>query len=103
MPKAPRIALRPCLEPGCPNLTHGTRCQPHTASRRLGHHHHTIRAQVIAEESHCGICGLPVDKTLPGTHPDGPTVDHIIRRRDGGPNARSNYRLAHQRCNSQRQ
>jgi hypothetical protein len=27
--------LRPCLEPGCPRLTRGTRCQLHTRSHDL--------------------------------------------------------------------
>lgn len=64
-----------------------------------GHHHRSIRARVITEETHCIRCGQPVDRTLPGTHPDGPTADHIVPRAHGGQNTRSNYGLAHLHCN----
>lgn len=59
-----------------------------------------LRKQVIGEETHCHRCGQPVLRALPGTHPLGPTVDHLIPRSKGGPKYdRSNLRLAHRRCN----
>jgi hypothetical protein len=62
-----------------------------------------VRLQVIAEETHCGLCGLEVDKTLPYPHPGSPTVDHIDPLLDRGHEwdgmlDRSNLRLAHRGC-----
>ena len=35
------------------------------------------RTEVLAKcEPTCIRCGYPVDMTLPGSHPDGPTADH---------------------------
>ena len=80
-----------------------------------------VRARVLAEESMCGVCGEPVDKTLgfiPNTHskrcadpsctgcvpdPMRPEVDEIIPvHRGGSPIDRSNCRLTHRRCNQSR-
>ena len=77
-----------------------------------------VRAQVLAEETHCHLCGEPVDKTLtmawgqhgprckgdgcPGCVPHElrPEVDELIPREHGGdPLDRSNCRLSHRRCN----
>ena len=61
-----------------------------------------LRKRVIAEEDLCCRCGRPVNKTLPGTHPHGPTADHIIEldRWPDGLLERSNLRLAHRLCNT---
>lgn len=62
-----------------------------------------MRAQVLSEETHCHICGDEVDMSLPGTHVDGPTIDHLIPV--GTPQGiwhifdRRLVRLAHRRCN----
>lgn len=62
-----------------------------------------LRAQVIREESVCYVCGRPVDKTLPGTAPMGPQVDHIVARSEGGAVfERSNLHLIHSRCNQKK-
>jgi 5-methylcytosine-specific restriction endonuclease McrA len=64
-----------------------------------------FRAAYLATltHNHCHICGGPVDLTLPGTHRDGPTVDHLTPRSRGGrvydP---GNVALAHQHCNARR-
>ena len=59
------------------------------------------RAAVLARESVCYLCGRPVDKSLPGSSPSGPTVDHMEARAAGGSlYDPSNLHLAHQRCNS---
>jgi 5-methylcytosine-specific restriction endonuclease McrA len=59
-----------------------------------------LRAQVIAEEHTCCLCGGQVDKTLPGTHPWGPTIQHVTSLNMGGaPRDRNNTRLAHRTCN----
>lgn len=60
-----------------------------------------LRLRVIAEEDTCHLCHRPVDKTLSGRDPFGPTVDHRIPRSQGGPLLdRSNLALAHLRCNA---
>ena len=83
-----------------------------------GHRRRQVRAAVLAEETHCGICGQWVDKTLgnmagvhstrcanpscPGCvpHPMRAEVDEIIPvHRGGSPTERSNCRLSHRRCN----
>lgn len=80
-----------------------------------------VRTAVLAEETHCGICGGLVDKTLtvlfgqhgpkcsdsscPGCtpHPMRPEVDEIIPfSRGGSPYDRSNCRLTHRTCNINR-
>ena len=61
-----------------------------------GHRRRQLRARVLAAESECGICGLPVDKTLHFLDPMAPEVDEIIPvSRGGDPLARANTRLAH--------
>ena len=59
-----------------------------------------LRAQVLAEETYCWLCGRPVDKNLPGSHQLGPNVDHVRPlAHNGAPLDRANVRLAHRRCN----
>ena len=68
---------------------------------RSGRAWQRARAQVIEESEVCWICGDPVDRSLPGTHPEGPTVDHVRALARGGAQLdRANLRLAHLRCNS---
>ena len=62
-----------------------------------------LRAQVMREENVCYICGRPVDKSLPGTAPMGPQVDHVVARSEGGAVfERSNIHLVHSRCNQRK-
>ena len=77
-----------------------------------------VRAQVLAEETHCALCGEPVDKTLTmawgqhskrctdascagcAPHPWRAEVDEIITRAFGGsPIDRRNCQLTHRTCN----
>lgn len=59
-----------------------------------------IRAQVIANEDVCYLCGKPVDKSLT-TGMMAPSVDHVISRNSGGDLAdTSNLHLVHRGCNS---
>ena len=67
--------------------------------KRTGGLYRALRAQVLAEEDFCGECRLPVDKTLSGRLPWGPTVGHLIALVDGGPMLRANMQLEHLRCN----
>lgn len=50
----------------------------------------------------CHLCQRPVDPTLSGRHPMGPTRDHLIPVSAGGVDGPENVRLAHHRCNSRR-
>lgn len=68
-----------------------------------GHRRRKLRAQVLAEEDTCAICGEWVDKDLPHGQPGSAEVDEIIPiSRGGSPYQRDNCRLTHRRCNRQR-
>lgn len=43
-----------------------------------------VRARVLREETHCWLCGAPVDKTLPHGLPASPEVDEIVPVSKGG-------------------
>lgn len=59
-----------------------------------------LRARILATETHCALCGDPVDRTIPTPHPMSPEVDEIIPVSLGGdPLARSNTQLTHRICN----
>ena len=47
----------------------------------------------------CHICGKRVRQDLPGNHPAGPTIDHLIPLSQGGDHSYANTALAHRRCN----
>lgn len=47
----------------------------------------------------CGICGQPIDYSLPYPDPAAFVVDHVIPLRRGGPDAMPNKQAAHARCN----
>lgn len=79
---------------------HYERNRASTTARGYGGQWPALRRQVLAKETHCGFCGEEVDKTLPHSDPMSASVDHKIRKRDGGDDSRKNLRLAHRRCNS---
>lgn len=60
------------------------------------------RKRILRTHTVCCICGEPVDKTLSGRDPDGPSIDHIVPRAEGGTNQLDNLALAHLRCNTAR-
>ena len=83
-----------------------------------GHRRRQLRARVLAEETHCALCGQRVDKTLgmqPGAH--GPRCrggncagciphdmraevdEDIPRSRGGSAYERTNTALMHRACN----
>lgn len=83
-----------------------------------GHRRRELTKRVKAEETHCALCGKPVDKTLtmsPGEHgPNCPKVgckgciphpmrgevdEDLPRARGGSPYDRSNCHLMHRTCN----
>ena len=59
-----------------------------------------VRGKVLREESHCHLCGLPVDTSLTHGLPASPEVDELIPVALGGsPFDRANCRLSHRYCN----
>jgi 5-methylcytosine-specific restriction endonuclease McrA len=78
--------------------------------RRNGHRRDQLCARVFRTETHCGICGKIVDKTLPYIDPStgkpdpwAKTVDEIVPVSLGGdPLDRANTRMAHRDCNIRR-
>lgn len=92
------MTLKPCLVCGRPSFA-GPRCPAHALpdvgkSRAVRAEHDRVRAQVLAEEKTCAICGKA------GTKKDPLTFDHIIPRAHGGLTTRANARAAHLSCNS---
>jgi len=79
-----------------------------TAPRRRpdlnGRPYRTLRAAVLAASTGiCHTCGKAIDLDLPGTHPNGPTLDHIIPvSRGGSPTDPRNLTIAHRLCNETR-
>jgi len=88
------------------------------AANANGHRRRQLRARVLAEETHCALCGGWVDKTLgmtPGEHGPrckggactgciphplrGEVDEDLPRSRGGSPYDRNNCRLMHRRCN----
>ena len=66
-----------------------------------GQAHRRRRRWVLEHYDTCCRCGKPVDKTLPGRHPWGPTYDHLVPRAKGGSvTDLANAGLAHNRCNA---
>ncbi len=64
---------------------------------RMGPGWREVRAQVLAEETECWICGG--EDLDDGDHW---SVDHVRERRHGGDNSRANLRRAHLSCNASR-
>lgn len=76
------------------------------AKSRSGLDHRAYRRatkRLRATNATCWICGTPIDRTLPYTHPMSWTADHVKPRSKGGALIdTTNLRAAHRRCNSAR-
>ena len=60
-------------------------------------------SEIAARDRHvCHLCGRPVDMSLSGKHPLGPTADHLVPVSCGGGDEPHNVALAHRRCNVKR-
>lgn len=61
------------------------------------------KKKIFATQSVCGICGRPVDFSIPYPHPLSACIDHIIPIVKGGhPSDIDNLQLAHWTCNRQK-
>ena len=60
-----------------------------------GSEHHVCSQQ----HPPCGICGEPIDYTLPYLDPGEFVVDHVIPVRHGGADVLTNKQAAHRSCN----
>jgi 5-methylcytosine-specific restriction endonuclease McrA len=59
---------------------------------------------LLKRDGHCcWLCGKRFLMGAHPNHPDAPSIDHVIEKRNGGWNSRDNLRLAHRRCNAARQ
>lgn len=77
--------------------------RPHNPRNANGSRRRKLRAQVLAEEESCWLCGLLVDPNLVHPHPFSASIDEVVPISHGGsPYERSNARLAHLRCNESR-
>ena len=62
-----------------------------------------LRKKVFATQEICGICGRPVDTTLPAGTPMSPELDEIIPvARGGSPYDIDNLQLVHRICNQKK-
>ena len=60
----------------------------------------TNKAIIYKTQETCGICGRPVDKSLPFPDPMSKCIDHLVPiSRGGHPSDLSNLQLAHMICN----
>jgi 5-methylcytosine-specific restriction endonuclease McrA len=59
-----------------------------------------LRAQVLAEERTCWLCGHEIDFDAPPRSRYSPSVDHIIPMAKGGDSTREQLRAAHYGCNA---
>jgi 5-methylcytosine-specific restriction endonuclease McrA len=78
-----------------------------TSRRRsdlTGASHRKRRVDAIrASGGICCLCGKPMRLDLPGTHPEGPTLEHLIPvARGGDPADPRNLSASHMLCNSKR-
>src|SRR5437867_1797169 len=94
----------PCTHPGCPNLSHTRRCTEHTreeqraydATRGTGYERgydngwRKLRVGVLREQPVCA-CGEPATD-----------IDHVISRRRGGGDERSNLVARCHSCHSRK-
>ncbi|MCL2136823.1 MAG: HNH endonuclease [Coriobacteriia bacterium] len=59
-----------------------------------------VRRRLLARETHCALCGKPIDKGLRTPHPMSAEVDEIVPVSKGGsPIDMENVQLTHRVCN----
>jgi 5-methylcytosine-specific restriction endonuclease McrA len=98
--KNSRLACVPCYRSrprcGCPDCMAGLSLAPKRKK---------LMSYLLARDGNiCSICGELMDAT--GRYPNtqrAASIDHVIPRSHGGNNALSNLRLAHRKCNANRE
>lgn len=71
-----------------------------TKRKHNGHQWRTLQRRIRARDTHCHICGQPIDKTLPALHPWSFEIDHITPISRGGQEYDPhNLAGAHRLCN----
>jgi hypothetical protein len=103
-PAAQRMC-RPCRRTRPDALVAGRigaeRASRASAPHRSGRPWRRLRDQVLAEESHCFRCALPVDKAAAPRTSRSASVDHLVDvSRGGAPLDRANVALSHLGCNA---
>jgi 5-methylcytosine-specific restriction enzyme A len=92
--------LRPCLEPGCPELVGRGRCAAHTAAYKRRHHgdpargygsaqHQAWRRAVIQRDRECVDCGAALLDAR-GEPLSTADADHVVALQEGGSYALGN-------------
>ena len=93
------MAMRPCIEDGCPNLTSTTRCAAHESehnrkrgsatARGLGYQYQQARLRVLRRDVYtCHWCGGPAT-----------TANHVKPRIRGGDSSDDNLVASCGTCN----
>ena len=108
MPQAP---LRPCLVNGCAELVKAGRCDAHARDRERQYDRRRPRSDALYDSAAwrrfriaylsrnplCAAC-LAAGKVVPATE-----VDHVVNRRDGGPDyEESNLQALCVRCHARK-
>lgn len=63
---------------------------------------YTIRELRERDGDKCHLCGRTINFDLPGNHPRGAHIDHLIPLADGGADCKTNVKMAHGKCNLKR-
>lgn len=64
--------------------------------------HYSLKMVIDKSGGCCHLCGEVVDVSLAGSHPDGPSIDHLVPLTHGGLDCFTNVALAHLHCNVSR-
>ena len=85
-----------------PKVNRAINTRKNHARRAAGSQTMSVHELARRDGATCNICRKRVDMTLPGTHKNGPTVDHLLPVSLGGTNDPHNLALAHRKCNVSR-
>lgn len=77
---------------------------PTGAPSKLGSKDRRRRVQALIERDGlaCCFCGKPIKPDAPANAREALSIEHVIPRSEGGPNALENLKLAHRGCNNDR-
>lgn len=63
---------------------------------------YTIQELRNRDGDNCHLCNKRINFNLPGSHPRGPHIDHLVPLADGGADCKTNVKMAHASCNIKR-